>query len=169
MRIIDPIYLNKERELFELELSKKPKSFYKEQELLNISALHDLLYNIQDDYGFKDVAVKINPYIKMLTMPFIFSHPEENRLRGPSYRNIILRPTFFTTEDFLMHYYKLGKEINFFKTLLNYRQSFTVSSLLEGTNSIVADEKKIEIEQSFLTYTKSLLLEQIFIIDRGSN
>jgi hypothetical protein len=168
MRIIDPVYFDKERKLFELELFEKPKSFYKEQEFQNISALYDLLYNIDNEYGFKDVVLKINPHIKMLTVPFVFAHTEENKLRGPLYRDIVLRPTFFTTEDFLIHCYKLGKEINFFKSLFNYGQCFTISSLIRSVNATVATEKIAELEQSFISFTKLLLLEQIFIIDRGS-
>lgn len=165
MRIIDPNYFDKEKRLFEQELSDKPNSFYKEQEFQNVVVLHNFLYNIGSESGFKDVVLKINPFTKMISAPFVFMHPEENKLRGPSYREIVLRRTFFTTEGCLMHYYKLGKEVNFFKSLLNYKRSFTINSLLKNVEARVTAENIKEIEQSFLEYTKSLLLEQIFIID----
>jgi hypothetical protein len=156
--------LAKEKKLFESELSYSKKIFYKEQEKVNLRNLFSLLFSMQSEDELKDIRLRTNPLIKIITLPFVFEHPEENKLRGPVYKPVILRATFFNTEELYISDYNLKNEAVFFKILYDYQGSFTFNLLIEKIRLLTDAKKSRELEEILFSYTKNLLCEQILVI-----
>lgn len=167
MRIVDQIALEREKKLFESELSHTEKIFHKEQERVNLRSLFSLLFSMQSEDELKDIRLITNPLLKVITLPFVFEHPEENKLRGPVYKPVILRATFFNTEELYISDYNLKNEATYFKTLYDYQGSFTFNLLIEKIRLLTDVEKSRELEEILFLYTKNFLHEQILVMQEN--
>lgn len=165
MRIIEPNAWEVERKAYVSELIHQyPYSFYKEQERNYLKRLYHILFRIKEENDLLDIKLEMNPYLKLVTVPFVFEHPVENKLRGPVFRDVVLIPTFFSTGDFLVHKQELKTESDFFKVLNGLHRSFTMRSLINELKQKLNYNDVGFVEKRVVQIVKKMIYEQLVVM-----